>query len=242
MATAGSAICTRLARPLVAHHAADPSGRGADVRRLCRADGGGDRRRHGRGPAGADLRGGAGRVQLHLRRGALDAVAAGLDRLPCRRVRQHGRGGAADRLRQPQGRRHRGQPLRARHQPDLPGHGHPLRHGDPAGPGAQAARQGQGRGCRPGRATLGAGPAAPSPVLLLGGAERRDPRVDHRPEQPAHAPPRHQPPRAVRGDRAPGPAGDAGRRRMPTRNGAAAGPGWITTSRCTGISTRCRIA
>ena len=45
---------TRVARPLVAHHAADPPGRGAAVRRLCRADGRGDRRRHWRGVSTAD--------------------------------------------------------------------------------------------------------------------------------------------------------------------------------------------
>ena len=54
---------TRLARLLIAHHAAEPPGRGAAIRRLCQ--GGGDRRRHGRDPAGAVLCGGAGRVQLH---------------------------------------------------------------------------------------------------------------------------------------------------------------------------------
>ena len=41
------------------------------------------------------------------------------------------------------------------------------------------------------RPTLGSGPAAQSPVPLPGGAERRDPRADHRPEQPPDAPPRH---------------------------------------------------
>ena len=57
--------------------------------------------------AGADLRRGARRLQLHLCRGPLDAVAAGLDRLPRGRVRQLRRRRAADRLRQSQGRRHR---------------------------------------------------------------------------------------------------------------------------------------
>ena len=98
--------------------------------------------------AGADLRGGAWRVQLHLRRGALDAGAAGLDRLPCRRVRQLRRCRAADRVRQPQGRRHRRLPIRAGDQPHLPGHGEPLRHG---------------RSCRPACASRATRPRSRSP-------------------------------------------------------------------------------
>ena len=61
--------------------------------------------------AGADLRRRPRRLQLHLRRGTLDAGAAGLDRLPRQRLRLLRRRHAADRLRQPQGRRHRRVPL-----------------------------------------------------------------------------------------------------------------------------------
>ena len=156
-------------------------------------------------------------------------------------IRQHGRRGPADRLRQPQGRCDRRQPLRARHPPNLPGHGDPLRHGDPTCPGAQAARQGQGRGWRPGRAALGAGPAPPSPVPLPGRAERRDPRAGHGLN---NRPMRHlgTSRRALF---------EAIERQallaLPDAPYAyaewrAAGPAWITTSRCTGTSFRCRIA
>ena len=49
------------------------------VRRLRRADGAGGRPRNRRGAAGADLRGRARRLELHLRRGDVDADPAGLD-------------------------------------------------------------------------------------------------------------------------------------------------------------------
>ena len=48
----------------------------------------------------------------------------------------------------------------------------------------------------------GSGPAASSAVFLSGGAERRHPRTDRRPQRPADAPSRHDPARPVRGDRA----------------------------------------
>ena len=81
------------------------------------------------------------------------------------RARRRAEGG---RLRQSQGRRHGGLPLRARDQPHLPGAGRPLRHGDPADASAQAARQGQGRSRGADRPALRAGAAA-QPALLLAG-------------------------------------------------------------------------
>ena len=60
-------------------HASEPCGRREDVRRLCRRHPRGDRRPYRRGPRGPDLRRHPGRLQLHLRRGDLDASAAQLD-------------------------------------------------------------------------------------------------------------------------------------------------------------------
>ena len=71
-----------------------------------------------------------------------------------------------DRLRQPQGRRHGDLPLRARHQPHLPGAGRALRHRDPADASAQAARQGKGRSGGADRPAVRAGAIA-QPALLL---------------------------------------------------------------------------
>ncbi len=89
-----------LGGPAVADHAAGPPGRGAAVRRLRRADSGGGRPDHRRGPGGAGLRRGAGRLELHLCRGGLDANAAGLGGCPCPGVGVPGRRAAADRARQ----------------------------------------------------------------------------------------------------------------------------------------------
>lgn len=49
-----------------------------------------------------------------------------------------------------------------------------LRHRDPAGPRAQAPRQGQGRDRRATGRTLDTRPPAPPPVLLVGRTQRRD--------------------------------------------------------------------
>ena len=57
------------------------------VRRLRRADGAGGRPRNRRGAAGADLRGRARRLELHLRRGDVDADPAGLDGVARARLR-----------------------------------------------------------------------------------------------------------------------------------------------------------
>ena len=63
--------------------------------------------------------------------------------------------------------------VRARAQSDLSRPGAALRHGDPAGTPAQAARQGQGRGRRARGGALDPGAAAEPAVLLAGRAERR---------------------------------------------------------------------
>ena len=98
--------------------------------------------------AGAGLRRRARRVELHLCRGALERRAWPTGSAPTSTRSPSSAACRGDRLRQPQGRRHRRLPLRARHQPHLPGARRPLRHRDPADPGPQAARQGQGRGRR----------------------------------------------------------------------------------------------
>ena len=91
-----------------------------DVRRLRGAHRRGGRARHRRASRGADLRRGARGVELHLRRGDLDAGSARLDRLARTRVPVYGREhGAANSGQSALG----GQPcepLRARHQPHLP--------------------------------------------------------------------------------------------------------------------------
>ena len=108
----------------------------------------------------------------------------------------------------------------------------------PARP-AQAARQGQGRGRRPGGAALDRGAAAPPAVLLARRAERGDPRTGRRAQRPCDPPPRRQPPAAVRG---PGAAGAEAAARGALRLRAVAGAhrsGSTTMSRSTGITTRC---
>ena len=122
--------------------------------------------------AGADLRRGDGRLQLHLRRGDADPEPAGLDRRACPGACLHGRRAGAAGARQPEGRGRSRQLVRARPQPDLSRPGDALPHGDPADPHAQAARQGEGRGCRAGGRALDIGAAA-QPALLL--ARRAEP-------------------------------------------------------------------
>src|SRR5215211_1976182 len=129
----------RLGGPAVADDAAGPSRRRADVRRLRRPDRRSDRPRHRRGPAGAGLRRGDGRLQLHLRRGDADPEPAGLDRGACPCACLHGRRAGTAGARQPEGRGRPRQLVRARAQPDLSRPGDALPHGDPADPHAQAA-------------------------------------------------------------------------------------------------------
>ena len=124
-----------------------------------------------------DLRRGAGGLELHLCRSPLQRGAAGLDRGPRQRARVPRRGAEGDRLRQPQGRGHDRQPIRAGGQPHLPGPRRPLRHDHHADAAAQAARQGQGRGRGADRRALDSGAAARPALLLAGRAERRDPRA-----------------------------------------------------------------
>ena len=63
--------------------------------------------------------------------------------------------------------------LRSRAQPQLRHDGRALRRRRPAGPAAQAARQGQGRGRRALRPELHPGTAAPPDLLLAGRGQRR---------------------------------------------------------------------
>ena len=168
------------------------------------------------------------------RRGDLDAEPARLDRLARPGARLLRRRAGAGRVRQPEGRRHQGLLLRARGQPHLRRDGGALRHGDGAGAALQAARQGQGRGRRPGGDALDHRRLRNRALLLARRAERGDPRPGRRAERPRHPPSRREPPAAVRGARAPGAeaaagralrlravAGAHGRARLPRRGRAA---------------------
>ena len=132
-------------------------------------------RQHRRIAPGAGVRRGAGRVELHLRRGDLDARACPtgsashvralefLGGVPRQIVPDNLRVGRAA-----------GELVRAGHQPDLPRSRDALRHGDPADAGAAAARQGESRGRCAGRRALDPGATAQSALLLACRAERRD--------------------------------------------------------------------
>ena len=139
------------------------------------------------------LRRGAGGVQLHLRRGPLERGAAGVDRRPRQRLHRHWRRTRRRGVRQPQGRRHRDLSLRARHQPHLPGSRHPLRHGDPAHPAEETARQGQGRGGRAHHRALRASALAQPALLLAVRAQCGNPGDRRRSQRPHHAQARRQP-------------------------------------------------
>ena len=78
---------------------------------------------------------------------------------------------------QHQGRRHQSLPLRAAGQSHLRRDGGALRHRDPAGTAAPAARQGEGRSRGADHRALAAGPAAPSPLLQSGRTQCGDRRV-----------------------------------------------------------------
>ena len=99
----------------------------------------------------------------------------------------HRRRAAPDRQRQFARRDHPGLLLRAAGQPHLRRHGVALRHGGDPGAPVQAARQGQGRGRRPGRAALDPGAAAQPAVLLAGRTEPGDPRAGRSAQRSADA-------------------------------------------------------
>ena len=141
----------------VGDDAPDARRRRAAVRRLRRRRRSGRHRSaHRRNPHGADLRRRAGRLELHLRQGDLDAGAARLDRRPCARLRGDRRRSRTRRAGQRQDRHRQGQLLRSRGQPDLRRDGGPLRNRHPAGEAEEAARQGEGRASRPDRRAMAA--------------------------------------------------------------------------------------
>src|SRR3954454_1860960 len=88
------------------------------------------------------------------------------------------RGAAAGNPGQSEVRRAAGELLRSRAEPQLRPDGRALRDRHSAGPAAEAERQGQGRGRRPGRSAVAAGPAAAADLLLAGGVQPGD---RHRP-------------------------------------------------------------
>ena len=111
----------------VAGDAPASCGRRQGVRRLLGQE---DRHRRSgdrRGARRRDLRRGAGRFQLHLRRSDLDADVAGLDRGACAHVPVLRRGAGLGRARQSQERRQQGLVLRSRDQSQLRHDGDALR-------------------------------------------------------------------------------------------------------------------
>ena len=131
---------------------------------------------------------------------------------------------------------------RADGQPDLRRHGAALPHRDRPGAALQAARQGEGRGRRPGGRALDPGAAAAPALLLAGRAQRRDPRAARRSEQPADARLGHEPAQRCS-------SSSTGRRcsrcrPSPTNtpSGSAAGSTSTTTSRSPSITTACRTS
>ena len=109
-----------------------------------------------------------------------------------------GRRPAPGRARQSEERGPQGLVLRSRDQPQLRHDGGPLRRRRPAGPPAQAARQGQGRGRGPLRPDLHPGPAAAPDLLLARRVQRRDRDRGGAHQRPSDAPPRREPARALR--------------------------------------------
>jgi len=97
----------------------------------------------------------------------LDAGPRRLDRCPHQGLCRHRRRAQAAGAGQHQGPGHQGLPLRAAGQSQLRRDGGALRHGDPAGTAAPAARQGQGRGRGADYRALAIRPPAPSPLYSL---------------------------------------------------------------------------
>ena len=206
-----------------------PCGRRQGVRRLLGQEGAHRRPRDRGGARGRDLRRRARRLQPHLRRGDLDPDLARLDRRARAPVPLPGRRSASGRSRQSEERGPQGLVLRPRDQPQLRHDGGPLRRRRPAGPPAQAARQGQGRGGGPLRPDLHPRPAAPADVLLARRVQRRDRDRGGAHQRPSDAPPRRQPARALREHRAAGAPAVAGRGLRVCR--VAPGPGQPRLSR-----------
>ena len=227
-------------RGVSADDAPDPPRRREAVRGLCRRHCAGVRRDDRGGAARARVRRRARRLELHLCGGALERRAGRLDRRPCQRARLPRRHAAAAGLRQSAGRGDGRVPLRARHQPHLPGHGRPLRRRRAADPGPPPTRQGQGRGGGADRRALHPGAPAPPAVLLAGRAERGDPWPARRPQCPADAQARRQPPGVLRGDRPAGAAAVAGGALRLRRVAALPCRARLPRRSVTATSTRCR--
>ena len=159
-----------------------------------------------RDPAGADLRRGDGRVELHLRLGDLDRDAAGLDRRP--RAGLRAIGGVPELIvpDNPKIAIDQGLLLRARGQPHLRRDGGPLRNRDAAGAAPAAARQGQGRAAVLHRRAMAAGQAAQADASTAWPTST--PRIGELWSSSTSSAPmrqaRRHPPPAVRGDRPPG--------------------------------------
>ena len=231
----------RVRAAAVADHAPAARRRAQGVRRLLRQAGADCRSAHRRSAHGRDLRGGARRLQLHLRRGDVDADVAGLDRRPCAHVPLLWRSAATAGSRQPQERHQQGLVLRPRGEPQLRGDGGALRRGRSASPAEAPARQGCRRGRGQIRAVVHPRPAAQRHVLLPGGVQRRHRRRRGADERPRDAPPWRQPPPVVRGDRAARHAAAARRTISSMPSGISPASASTTTSRSRAFSTRCRM-
>jgi hypothetical protein len=135
---------SRLGGTAVASHAAEPCRRRAHVRRLRRHDAHGDRRIDRRSEDGAAVRRRARRVELHLRRGHLDARPIRLDRLAHPHLCLPRRGSGDGGVRQSARWHHQGLLLRASGQPHLRRDGGPLQHCHCPSAAVSSARQSQG--------------------------------------------------------------------------------------------------
>ena len=163
-----------LARSAGSGDAPGTSGRREAVRGLQRTDRAGDRPGQRGGQGGGGVRRRAGRVQLHLCRGDLDAGPERLDRFACAHHGVPWRGAGDRGAGQPEGRRDQGAPLRAEAQPHLPGMGRALRGGDFAGQAEKAEGQGEGRDGRASGSAVDPGAAAQSAGFLPGRTQRSD--------------------------------------------------------------------
>ena len=133
-------------------------------------------------------------------------------------------------------------PVRAGAEPDLPGPGHALRRGGDAGPGAQAARQGQSRSRRAAGPALDPGPPAAPDVFLARRAQPGDPRAFGSVERAAVSQASRLPAIAVREPRAAGSSTAARPSVSPTPSGRRCGSTSTITSRSKATTTACRIS
>ena len=172
----------RLGRGAEALDAPDPPRRREAVRGLRRPDHADRGRRHRRDPPRADLRGGAGRVELHLRLRHRHPDGRRLGRLHHRRAGVHRRRAPADRARPAPGADRQARPLRPHPGPAGRRSSRPTTAWRCCRRARSSARQAQGRSRRAGRRALDPGAAAPPALLQPGRAQRGHRRAAGRAE------------------------------------------------------------